>query len=201
MPHWAFEVNQQAGAVDRTESTELLLRWRDGDVHALDALLPLVYADLRAMAARVLTGHKGHDTVQPTVLVHDVIVRFIGGANTPRIDDIDHFFRVAARAMRQLLVDRARRRVTSKRGGGAGHEPFDAEAALPIDDDPRIGAVDDALRDLEQVDERLARIVELRFFVGLSVPAVARVLGVDKRTVYRDWALARIWLQERITGA
>lgn len=196
-----LRVSLRVQAADAAESTELLRRWREGDVHALDALLPQVYADLRSMAARLLTGHKGHDTVQPTVLVHDVIVRFIGGDATPRVDDIDHFFRIAARTMRQLLVDRARRRATDKHGGGVRHEQFDADAVLAIDDDPAVGIIDEVLHDLEQVDARLARIVELRFFVGLSVPAVARVLGVDKRTVYRDWALARIWLRERIGDA
>lgn len=177
--------------------TSLIHRWQAGEDAALDRLLPLVYADLRNMAARNLTDHQGHVTLQPTALVHDVFVRLLE-AKSQEIVDSTHLFHMAGRIMRQILVDRARRSGTDKRGGRWRREDLVAAMQLPIPDNTDLERVDEAISALEQVDERLARIVELRYFVGLSVAAVAKVLAVDERTVYRDWALARIWLREHV---
>lgn len=177
--------------------TQLLLRWQSGDAAALDALLPFVYADLRAMAAQKLLDLQGHPTLQPTALVHDVFIRLLE-ARQWAVANGEHFLHVAGRIMRQILIDRARRAAADKRGGEWQREDLHAALKLPIPEQTDLALLDDAINALERVDERLARIVELRYFVGLSVPAVARVLDVDERTVYRDWALARVWLRDHL---
>ncbi len=177
--------------------TQLIKDWQAGEDAALDRLLPLVYADLRTMAARQLAEHDGHATLQPTALVHDVLVRLLE-ASPHGIANGIHLFNVAGRMMRQILVDRARRAHAEKRGGEWRREDLFVAMQLPIPETTDLALLDEAISGLEQVDERLARIVELRYFVGLSVPAVAKVLDVDERTVYRDWALARLWLREHI---
>lgn len=182
---------------ESSEVTELIQRWQKGDADALDRLLPMVYADLRAMAARRLAEHEGHATLQPTALVHDVFLRLFE-AESSGIESGPHLFNVAGRAMRQILVDRSRRAAADKRGGEWQREDFIEAMRLPIPERTNLGLLDEAISGLEEVDPRLARIVELRYFVGLSVPAVANVLGVDERTVYRDWALAKVWLRDRL---
>jgi RNA polymerase sigma factor (TIGR02999 family) len=179
------------------DPTVLLQRWSAGDAQALDRLLPLVYADLRRIAARELAGHRGHETLQPTALVHDVFVRLLG-KEPPAIASRDHLFHLAARVMRQLLVDRARKSASEKHGGLFRRSDFAEALELPIPDDTRLPDLDDALTALAALDERMARVVELRYFVGLSVPQVAQLLEVEERTVYRDWAAARAWLRERL---
>ncbi|PZQ11195.1 MAG: RNA polymerase subunit sigma [Rhodanobacter denitrificans] len=178
---------------------DLLARARAGDPSALDELLPLVYADLRGMAARIMGRWRGQDTLQPTALVHDVFLRLVEAKEPVRLDDAAHFFGLASRIMRQLLVDRARRSGTDKRGVGWTRVDFEEALNCPeLSSSETTLTVDKALDALADVDTRLAAIVELRFFAGLSVPAVASILGLDKRTVYRDWALAKIWLRERL---
>jgi RNA polymerase sigma factor (TIGR02999 family) len=179
------------------DPTDLVRRWSAGDATALDHLLPLVYADLRAIAARELRGHRGHETLQPTALVHDVFVRLLGGAK-PNLQNRAHLFNSAARIMRQLLVDRARRAASEKHGGLWRRSEFTEALALPIPEDTRLTDLDEALGELAALDERLARVVELRYFTGLTVPEVAVVLEVDQRTIYRDWAAARAWLRDRL---
>lgn len=174
----------------------LLSRWQAGEARALDELLPLVYADLRAMARRELRDHRGHDTLQATALVNDVFLRLLGSA--PPLHSRAHLFNTAARVMRQLLVDRARRAASDKHGGGWRRDEFDRALDLPIPEHTRLPDLDDALRGLAQLDERMAQVVELRYFTGLSAAETARVLGVDERTVYRDWAAARAWLRDRL---
>ena len=180
-----------------SDVTQLLHRWHDGDTGALDRLLPHVYADLRAMAARRLHAHDGHATLQPTALVHELILRLLG-VSAPDLADRTHFFNLAGRVMRQLLVDRARRSAADKHGGQWRRESMDVALNLPIPDDLDVQHLDEALVALEAMEPRMAKIVELRYFVGLSVAEVANVLAVDERTVYRDWAMARAWLRERI---
>jgi len=179
------------------EVTNLIRRWQSGDAIALDRLLPMVYADLRAMAVRKLSNRDGHTTMQPTALVNDVFVRLLE-AGQRNIRNSTHLFNVAGRVMRQILIDRSRRASASKRGGQWQRGELLEALQLPIPEETDLGLLDGAMTALERVDPRLARIVELRYFVGLSVPAVAKVLEVDERTIYRDWALARIWLRERI---
>lgn len=182
---------------DGTDVTLMLRRWRDGDAYALDALLPAIYGDLRALAARRLADHPDQRTLQPTALLNEMFLRLFD-ADRLAIADREHLFRLAGRTMRQILVDRARRAATDKHGGDWQREDITVALNLPLPDRTDLDHLDEAIGVLERIDERLARIVELRYFIGLSVPEVAGVLGVDERTVYRDWALARSWLRTRL---
>lgn len=180
--------------------TGLLRDWQDGDPAALDRVLPLVYDELRRIAAHELRAHRGHDTLQPTALINDVFVRLLG-ASSLDITNRKHLFTTAAKVMRQLLIDRARAAQCDKRGGGEWQQVDFIEAlALPIEADARLPELDDALTVLAGLDPRMAQIVELRYFVGLEVAEVGQLLGIDERTVYRDWAMARAWLRQRLDG-
>lgn len=178
-------------------ASEMLRRWGDGESGALDRLLPLVYADLRRMAANLLRAHSGHSTLQTTALVHDVLLRLL---NRPSADfeSTAHLFNASARMMRQILVDRARAAHAEKRGGGWQRDDFTAALELPIPEGTDIDALNAALDDLETFDERMARVVELRYFVGLTTTEVAGLLGVAERTTHRDWVAARAWLRQRL---
>jgi RNA polymerase sigma-70 factor (ECF subfamily) len=182
------------------EVTTLLAAWREGDREALSRLMPLVYGELRRLAARSLEGERKDHTLQPTALVHEAFLRLAGGA-VPRWQDRVHFFAVAAQVMRRLLVDHARARRTEKRGGGA--RPLPLEAALDIGSpeagDPELLlALDAALVELAVHDPRKARIVELRFFGGLTIEETAEVLDLATSTVILEARLARAWLFRRI---
>lgn len=180
------------------EVTGWLARWGEGDLAALDRVLPQVYDELRRLAAHELRGHRHHDTLQPTALVHDVFVRLLG-ARSVDIRNRKHLFTTAARLMRQVLIDRARAAQRDKRGGGEWQRVEFIEAmALPIEPDTHLPSLDAALNDLAALDRRMAQIVELRCFTGLEVAEVATLLEVDERTVYRDWAMARAWLKDRL---
>lgn len=184
---------QQDGGV-----TQLLRQWQQGDVEALDALLPLVYDELRRIAAHELRSHRGHDTLQPTALINDVFVRLLGAGQLD-IGNRRHLYTTAAKLMRQILIDRARAQLRDKRGGGQWQRADFIEAmALPIEQNTDLPALDQALSALGALDARMAEIVELRYFVGLEVGEVAALLGVDERTVYRDWAMARAWLRQQL---
>lgn len=186
-------MNQPASDV-----TQLLRRWHEGDVDALGALLPQVYGELRRLAAHELRGHANHDTLQPTALVHEVFARLLGAEKVDLVSR-KHLFTTAAKLMRQTLIDRARAQQREKRGGGHWQRVDYLEAlALPIEPDTNLPALDQALDALGELDPRMAQIVELRYFVGLEVGEVAALLEVDERTVYRDWALARAWLRQRL---
>lgn len=181
-----------------SEITQLLRRWHAGDVEVLGVLLPHVYDDLRRLAAHELRGHKHHETLQPTALVHEVFARLLGAKSVDLVNR-RHLFTTAAKLMRQTLVDRARAQQREKRGGGQWQRVDYLEAlALPIEQDTNLPALDEALRALAELDPRMAQIVELRYFVGLEVSEVANLLEVDERTVYRDWAMARAWLRQRL---
>lgn len=184
-------------AVGPDDPSQLVERWQAGDARALDVLLPLVYADLRTMAALKLSQHEVQVTLQPTALVHDVFIRLLS-AKQIAINDGEHLLRLAGRTMRNILVDRLRERHSEKHGGEWRRVDLIDALELPIPEQTNIGLLDAAVTDLHQVDERLAQIVELRYFVGLSVPAVAAVLEIDKRTVYRDWAIAKAWLRKNM---
>ncbi len=163
-----------------------------------EELFPRLYGELREIADRLLRIEAVGHTLQPTALVHEAWFK-LAGPNAPRPVDRVHFLAIAARAMRQILVDHARRRLTLKRGGGEAIELAIADDrlgfAVPLDD---LIAVDDALTRLAARSERLARVVELRFFAGLSEDETARSLGVTTRTVQRDWAKARAWLHAEL---
>jgi RNA polymerase sigma-70 factor, ECF subfamily len=173
--------------------TLLLGRMRDGDRDARDALVPLVYRDLEKIAAGY--ANRPGVTLEPCGLVHELYVRL---AVTPlNARDRKHFYSVAALAMRQILVDRARRRRAHKRGGDAARVTIN-DVAATTDDAVDVAVVDDALRRLEELSPRQARIVELRCLVGLSIVETADVLGVSPRTVNTEWRVARAWLMRAL---
>jgi RNA polymerase sigma factor (TIGR02999 family) len=173
--------------------TELLVRWRDGDREALDALMPLVYAELRRLARNYLQRERPDHTLQSTALVHEAYVRLIG-QDVPQWQNRAHFFGVAAQLMRQILVDHARNHRADKRGGGAFKLTLsDAlEQARPVDVD--VVALDDALKALAEIDPQQSRVVELKFFAGLTNEDTSEILGISASTVKRDWITARAWL-------
>lgn len=177
-----------------------LERWRDGDPVALDRLLPLVYADLRRVAASVLRTTPGHVTLQTTALVHEMLLRLLGRAPA-EFQSGGHLLNAAARMMRQVLVDRARMATAGKRGGEWRRTDFAEAVELQIPDGADLIALDRALAELEAMDERMAKVVELRYFIGLEVPEVAAALGVAERTAQRDWIAAHEWLRQRLADA
>ena len=141
---------------------------------------------------------RGHDTLQPTALINDVFVRLLGAGKLD-ISSRKHFFATAAKLMRQVLMDRARAKLRDKRGGGVWQQVDFVEAmALPIEDNTDMPALDEALKQLAELDPRMAEMVELRYFAGLEVSEVAHLFEIDERTVYRDWAMARAWLKQRL---
>jgi RNA polymerase sigma factor (TIGR02999 family) len=178
--------------------TALLLAWHRGESGALDRLLPLVYAELRRVArARLRDERPGH-TLQATALVHEAYVRLVGG-HGPTPQTRVQLFSVAARLMREILVDHARRKAASKRGGSVTivglEETIEAPPVAPID----ILTLDQALSELHARDPRLCRVVELRFFAGLTIGETADVLEISAATVERDWAVSRAWLHQRLS--
>jgi len=177
--------------------TALLIAWRGGDENALDRLTPLVYDELRRMARRHLRRERTGHSIAPTTLVHEAFLRL---KEIRRIDwrDRAHFFAMAARTMRRLLIDQARARRARKRAGGAVRVTFDDNQLVVGDVDDRLIALNDALHALAEKDPRLSQVVELRYFGGLTVEETAEVLGVSSDTVSRDWAVARRWLLREI---
>jgi RNA polymerase sigma factor (TIGR02999 family) len=177
--------------------TALLIAWRGGDQSALDRLTPLVYEDLRRLARRHLRRERTGHTIQPTTLVHEAFLRL---KDIRRVDwkDRAHFFAMAARVMRRVLVDQARARQARKRAGGAIRVTFDDNQLIAGDVDERLIALNDALHALADKDPRLSQVVELRYFGGLTVEETAAVLDVSADTVSRDWSVARRWLLREI---
>lgn len=173
--------------------TRLLLACSDGDAAAQTALFEQVYRQLHAMADRQMAQERDGHTLQPTALVHEVWLRLFGG-QAPTPGGRSAFFATAARAMRQVLVDHARRRTRKKRGGGARQLPANALELVTRSEPDDVLAIDEALQQLRQHDAKSAEVVELRFFAGLEVTEVATLLGRSPRTVERDWAYARAWL-------
>jgi len=176
--------------------SQLLHHWAAGDEQALGELLPLVYNELRRVARAQLQRERPDHTLQSTALVHEAYLRLLGN-QPPELRNRPHFIAVAARLIRQILVDYARERRACKRDGGVriGVEYLDA---LPVSGDPELLALDEALNDLYRTDERQAKIVDMKFFGGLSSPEVSEVLGLSRATVNRDWATARAWLHRQM---
>ena len=179
------------------EVTVLLHRLHGGDRDAFDRLLPLLYEELRGAARRALAREQVGHTLQATDLVHEAFVKLVPSAGTSW-QDRAHFLAVASRAMRQVLVEHARRRLADKRGGGAAHVTLGEGDAAQGHDAEEMLALDDALSRLEALQPRLRAIVEHRFFGGLSEREIAEVLGVSERTVQRDWMRARAWLHAEL---
>jgi RNA polymerase sigma-70 factor (ECF subfamily) len=180
--------------------TNLLRVWNDGDERAFERLIPLVYDELHRMALRYLGGERSNVSLQATGLVNEVCLRLLGWDQV-RWQNRGHFFGVSAQMMRRVLVDIARRRQAERRGGAAVvHVPLDRIDVACNEPDAEVVAVDDALERLAAHDPRKARVVELRFFGGLSMDETAQALGVSPRTVQNDWAFARAWLYRELTG-
>jgi RNA polymerase sigma factor (TIGR02999 family) len=180
--------------------TALLARVNAGDQAAFDRLFPLVYGQLRMAADRALRAERREHTLQPTALVHEVYLKLIGSVPLPS-QDRAQFFGIAARAMRQILVDHARRRSSHKRGGSVHIEPLSGTEAAPETlQAEELIALNDALDRLSGLSPRLRTVVELRFFGGLDENEIAAALDVTTRTVQRDWARARAWLYREVYG-
>jgi RNA polymerase sigma factor (TIGR02999 family) len=189
------------GRRDEGEVTHLLRAWSDGDADAFDRVLPLVYEELHRMAARCMVGERSTISLQTTALVNEVCVRLLGW-NPVHWQNRGHFFGVSARMMRRVLIDIARRRRAGRRGGpNAIRVPLDGIDVAAGEPAADLLAVDAALELLATEDPRKARVVELRFFGGLSVEETAEALGISVRTVHTDWALARAWLFRTLTSA
>ena len=180
------------------EVTQLLKAWSAGDQQALERLTPLVYEHLHRVAQYYMAGQRPGHTLQTTALVNEVYLRLVdcGQVNW---QDRAHFFAVSAQLMRRILIDFARSRGYKKRGGGSPHISLDDAPTVCSEPDPNIVALDDALKALAEVDYRKGRVVELRFFGGLSVDETAEVLGVSAETVGRDWKLAKMWLLHELS--
>ena len=179
--------------------TTLLLAWGRGDETALDQLIPLVHDELRQLARRHMAGERPGHTLQATALVNEAYLRLIE-VNQVRWQNRAHFFAMASRVMRRILVDAARARGYQKRGGGA--EKVSLDEALLVSGEPRqdLIALDDALNALAAFDLRKSQVVEMRFFGGLSVEETAEALHVSADTVMRDWRLAKVWLARELSG-
>jgi RNA polymerase sigma factor (TIGR02999 family) len=181
------------------EMTQLLAAWSDGDREALDKLLPLVERELHRLAHRYMSRERPGHTLQTTALVNEAYVRLVNRKGV-HWQNRAHFFAIASRVMRRILLDDARCHGRTKRGGDALRIPVDAVAVATPEEADRIDviAVDRALQELEQLDPKQARIVELRFFGGMTVEETAAVLGISPRTVKREWAVAKGWLYRAI---
>ena len=178
----------------REEFTKLLVAWGAGDSSALDQLIPSIYDELRRLARRQLGREREGHTLQTTALVHEAFLRLVD-ARQVRWDSRAHFFGITTRLMRQILVDHARTRDAAKRGGGAAHASLDEAVDLATQAaGGDLLALDAALHRLETIDHRQSRIVELRFFAGLTVEETSAVLEISSGTVKREWTLARAWL-------
>jgi len=193
--------------------TQLLVSWSSGDQRALGELMPLVYGELRRLADRQLRGERPNHTLQRTALVHEAYMRLINQRNV-NWQSRAQFIGLAAQLMRRILIDHARTKRRAKRGGGiapvsldqtgvvlgAPDEEGERAEALEFAADPSVdlGAIDEALKRLEAIDAKQGRIVELRFFGGLSIEETAEVVGVSPATVKREWALARAWLRREL---
>jgi RNA polymerase sigma factor (TIGR02999 family) len=180
--------------------TQILNAIEQGDPHAAEQLLPLVYEELRKLAAVKLAQEKPGQTLQATALVHEAYLRLVGRDDAERWDNRGHFFAAAAEAMRRILVENARRKGSDKRGGGlVRHDLDDVESA-----EPELGeellALDEALCRLEEKDPIKAQLVKLRHFAGLTIEEAAQVLGISMTTANRYWAYARAWLHQEIDG-
>ena len=180
--------------------TALLGDWSRGNRSALNRLLPLVYAELRRIAARQLRGERAGHTLQPTALVHEAYLRLVGQRQLDW-QNRAHFFGAAAHVMRRILVDHARRHVASKRGEGVPSVSIDQAKGSAAPDVIPILALDHALGRLEDVDSALARIVELRAFGGLTIEEAAQILNVSPSTAKRDWRTAKAWLKRELGSA
>ena len=187
-------------APDAQEVTQLLEKWSHGDAGALQKLTPLVYDELRRLARQYMKGQSPDHTLQTTALVNEAYLR-LAGQKRPSFTNRSHFLAVAAKAMRQILVNHAKALQTKKRGAGAGKVELDPAALVSPEQTSAILDVNEALERLAMLDSRKAQVVELKYFGGLKQDEIADVLKISSMTVQRDWVFARAWLYERIARA
>lgn len=183
--------------LSQNQVTQLLLDWGNGDKAALDKLVPVVYQELRRLAAYYMRRERPGHTLQTSALVNEAYMRLVDYSQM-RWQSRAHFFAVAAQAMRRILVEHARKRHFAKRGGGAVKVSFDEAAIVSQSQAADLVALDDALTSLEAMDERKARIVELRYIGGLNIEETAEVLSISPATVQREWRAAKAWLYREI---
>jgi len=183
-----------------SEVTRILSAIEEGDPHAGEELLPLVYDALRRLAADKLAHEKPGQTLQATALVHEAYLRLVDVEKARHWKSRSHFFAAAAEAMRHILVDRARQKLSLKRGGDRARVEFDEASFIASEDASEVLAVDEALAGLAAVDAQAAELVKLRYFAGLSIPEAAQALNLSPRSANRVWAYARAWLRRAIGG-
>ncbi len=182
---------------DPGEVTVLLQQWRDGQASALEELVPFIYRELHGLAMSSLRRERSGHTLQPTALINEVYLR-LAGSSAPKLENRRHFYSVAARLMRQILVDHARRHLSEKRGAGQPLASLEEAFAYSSTKAAEFSALDQALERLAKVDERKARVVELRFFTGLTMEEIAEVLGVSVVSIYRDMRFATAFLAQQL---
>ncbi len=175
------------------EVTQILQEWRDGDKNAAERLFPLVYNELKRQARSFLKRERSDHTLQPTALVHEAYLRMVDQTSLA-VENRLHFYAVAARVMRQILVDHARQHKAEKRGGAAQRFTLEDIDVLPAQSATDLLELDEALQKLETLDNRKCQVVDMRFFGGLNEDEIAEVLGVNEKTVRRDWQFAKLWL-------
>ncbi len=181
------------------EITQLLLNWSKGDQAALDQLIPLVYPELRKLARRYMGRESPEHTLQTSALINEAYLRLVD-QQAVEWNDRAHFFAVAAQVMRHILIDHARSHLYGKRGAGAQHIPLDEVAVVSQERATELVALDDALTSLAKIDKRKGKIIEMRFFGGLSVDETAEVMNVSPVTVMREWRAAKAWLHREVSA-
>jgi RNA polymerase sigma factor (TIGR02999 family) len=183
-----------------SDVTRILSAIEQGDPSAAAQLLPLVYDELRQLAAEKMANERPGQTLEATALVHEAYLRLVGDGAEPHWNGRGHFFAAAAQAMRNILVDNARRKRRPKHGGGRRRVTLDEALPAPPDDAGGLLALDEALSRLAAEDPEAARIVQLRYFAGLSVEEAAQALGISRAHAYRQWTFARAWLLQALSG-
>ena len=196
MPAEHAHADQQAA----TQVTQILLNWGAGESEAAERLMPLVYEELRRLARDYLRHERGDHTLQPTALVHEAYLRLVDDSRV-NWQNRAHFYGIAAKLMRRILVDHARARNAEKRGGLVPKVPLDEARDLPPAATNDLVALDGALEDLARTYPRKSEVVELKFFGGLEAEEIAEVLQVSPKTVLRDWQFAKLWLCRELAGA
>jgi RNA polymerase sigma factor (TIGR02999 family) len=182
---------------ETSEITTLLKAWEQGDKSALDKLMPLVYDELRRQASRYLRKERANHTLQTTDLIHEAYLKMVDQKNVSW-QNRSHFFAISAKCLRQILIDYARKRHREKRGGQVEIVPIDEVQIMSAEKSLELIALHEVLKNLENQDRQKSRIVEMRYFGGLTMEEIAEVLGVSKRTVERDWQMAKAWLYKEM---
>jgi len=185
---------------EKADVTQLLIEWSKGSEEAFERLAPLVYQELRKIARSHMRRERQDHTLQPTALVNEAYLRLVDQQRVEWRSRV-HFYGIAAKMMRRILVDHARKRQRGKRGGGVPDLPFDETIGGAKEAPVSLTALDDALEELESLDPRQSRIVELKYFAGLSIGEIAETLGVSKATVVREWRTAKAWLGRELGKA